>query len=112
MCGRLLPLLVSSVLLSTGCASSASTRGTFINPLSGSCRKSKIKYRGTSSTDDDDVMTGNKCLVDIPYDKRKQIEIRHPKLAKHIFSSEANIRQTEEWFDTYLGISPSQKKAF
>ena len=113
MCGRLLPLLVSSVLLSTGCASSASTHhGTFINPLSGSCRKSKIKYRGTSTTDDDDVMSGNKCLVDIPYERRKQIEIRHPKLAKHIFSSQANIRQTEEWFDYFVGISPSQKKAF
>lgn len=112
MCGRLLPLLVSSVLLFTGCASSASTHGTFIIPLSGNCRKSKIKYRGTSSTDDDDVMTGHKCLVDIPYDKRTQIEIRHPKLAKHIFSSEANIRQTEEWFYKYLGIPQKQQKAF
>jgi hypothetical protein len=114
MFGRALSLL-SSVLLLVGISVaeiSASPRlstSSFITPIN-RFQKSVLQYRGTSSSEDH---LSNEHLIDIPLDKRKQIETRHPSIAKHIFSSGANIRPTEEWFYAYLGITKtSEQKRF
>mmetsp|Transcript_19824 Transcript_19824/g.30931 ORF Transcript_19824/g.30931 Transcript_19824/m.30931 type:complete len:422 (+) Transcript_19824:83-1348(+) len=71
----------------------------------------ELQYRGGTSSTEDNVP--NECLVDIPVERRKLIERRHPLLAKRIFSSEANIRTTEDWFYAYLGItSASERRQF
>lgn len=105
-------LLSSSVLLFlvgtssiypvvAGASATPGLSTSFITPIN--------QYRGTSSLGDHDVSN----VDDITFDKRKRIETRHPSIAKHIFSSDANIRPTEEWFYAYLGITRiSEQKRF
>eukprot|EP00984_Skeletonema_dohrnii_P012074 scaffold4857_cov132-Skeletonema_dohrnii-CCMP3373.AAC.4 len=102
---------LSSVLLFVVGYACASPRlsTSFITPINHSLQKSELQYRGTSSSEDH---VTNECLVDIPFEKRKQIETRHPVIAKHIFSSEAKIRPTEQWFYAYLGMTNTEQKRF
>ena len=69
-------------------------------------QKTELKYRGTSSS------VPNEYLIDIPVERKKLIEARHPVIAKRIFSAEANIRPIEDWFYAYLGMSASERRRF
>lgn len=107
--------LISSVLLLVGKAVADTSAShllstSFITPINHDNQKSELQYRGTTSSAEHRVT--NEYLVDIPLDKRKQIEARHASIAKHIFSSDANIRPTEEWLFTYLGVTKTDQKLF
>ena len=74
-------------------------------------QKSELLYRGTSTSED--LVLNDHPTVDIPLERLELIRARHPEIAKHIVSPDANIRTSEEWFYTFLGVtSTSERKRF
>lgn len=107
------PVIFSSILIfAVDEAYASSLTTSFITPINHNHDRlqiTELQYRGSTSSATEDHVP-NEYLIDIPDERRQLIERRHPLIAKHIFSSEANIRTTEDWFYSYLGISSASER--